>query len=159
MFALCGNRTRDLLRSRRVFQPLRHIGRQKRKQILILIAISNVHSKEVLFNIWKSDYFHAGFARMQCWYQSVSLILCMLYTYKISSWITLSIKKNRIPIRTVLLETYGEDSWKQFCFIQCYLDDYYWSDRKHLRYSYGVGDILLKWLTYIHTTHALSPKG
>jgi hypothetical protein len=28
MFALCGNRTRDLLRSRRVFPPLHHIGRQ-----------------------------------------------------------------------------------------------------------------------------------
>jgi hypothetical protein len=28
MFALCGNRTRDLLRSRRVFPPLRQIGRQ-----------------------------------------------------------------------------------------------------------------------------------
>jgi hypothetical protein len=28
MFALCGNRTRDLWRSRRVFTPLRHIGRQ-----------------------------------------------------------------------------------------------------------------------------------
>jgi hypothetical protein len=28
MFALCGNRNRDLLRSRRVFPPLRHIGRQ-----------------------------------------------------------------------------------------------------------------------------------
>jgi hypothetical protein len=26
MFALCGNRTRDLLRSRRVFPPLHHIG-------------------------------------------------------------------------------------------------------------------------------------
>jgi hypothetical protein len=26
--ALCENRTRDLLRSRRVFPPLRHIGRQ-----------------------------------------------------------------------------------------------------------------------------------
>jgi hypothetical protein len=30
MFALCGNRTRDLLRSRRVFAPLRHIGRRIR---------------------------------------------------------------------------------------------------------------------------------
>jgi hypothetical protein len=29
MFALCGNRTCDLLRSRRVFPPLRHIGRPK----------------------------------------------------------------------------------------------------------------------------------
>jgi hypothetical protein len=29
MFALCVNQTRDLLRSRRVFPPLRHIGRQK----------------------------------------------------------------------------------------------------------------------------------
>jgi hypothetical protein len=29
MFALSGKRTRDLLRSRRVFPPLRHIGRQK----------------------------------------------------------------------------------------------------------------------------------
>jgi hypothetical protein len=28
MFPLCGNRTRDLLRSRRVFPPLRQIGRQ-----------------------------------------------------------------------------------------------------------------------------------
>jgi hypothetical protein len=28
MFALCGNRTRNLLRSRRVFPPLRQIGRQ-----------------------------------------------------------------------------------------------------------------------------------
>jgi hypothetical protein len=28
MFALCGNRTRDLLRRRRVFSPLRQIGRQ-----------------------------------------------------------------------------------------------------------------------------------
>jgi hypothetical protein len=28
MFALCGNRTRDLLRSRRVFPPVRQIGRQ-----------------------------------------------------------------------------------------------------------------------------------
>jgi hypothetical protein len=28
MFALCGNRTRVLLRSRRVFPPLRHTGRQ-----------------------------------------------------------------------------------------------------------------------------------
>jgi hypothetical protein len=27
MFALCGNRTRDLLRSKRVFPPLRQIGR------------------------------------------------------------------------------------------------------------------------------------
>jgi hypothetical protein len=27
MFALCGNRSRDLLRSRRVFPPPRHIGR------------------------------------------------------------------------------------------------------------------------------------
>jgi hypothetical protein len=29
MFALCGNRTRDLLRKWRVFPPLRQIGRQK----------------------------------------------------------------------------------------------------------------------------------
>jgi hypothetical protein len=29
MFALCRNRTRDLLRSRRVFPPIRQIGRQK----------------------------------------------------------------------------------------------------------------------------------
>jgi hypothetical protein len=28
MFALCGNRTRDLLRSRRAFPSLSHIGRQ-----------------------------------------------------------------------------------------------------------------------------------
>jgi hypothetical protein len=28
MFALCGNRNRDLLRIRRVFPPLRQIGRQ-----------------------------------------------------------------------------------------------------------------------------------
>jgi hypothetical protein len=28
MFALCGNRTRDLLHSRRVFPSLPHIGRQ-----------------------------------------------------------------------------------------------------------------------------------
>jgi hypothetical protein len=30
MFALCENQTRDLLRSRRVFPPLRHIGRHVR---------------------------------------------------------------------------------------------------------------------------------
>jgi hypothetical protein len=28
MFALCGNRTRDILSTRRVFPPLRHMGRQ-----------------------------------------------------------------------------------------------------------------------------------
>jgi hypothetical protein len=33
MFALCGNRTRDPLRSRRVFPPLRHIGRQIAVQV------------------------------------------------------------------------------------------------------------------------------
>jgi hypothetical protein len=31
MFALCGNRTRDLLRIRRVFPPLREIGRHDRR--------------------------------------------------------------------------------------------------------------------------------
>jgi hypothetical protein len=36
MFALCGNRIRDVLRSRRVFPPLRHIGRN--------ISLNTVHS-------------------------------------------------------------------------------------------------------------------
>jgi hypothetical protein len=42
MFALCGNRTRDLLRSWRVFPPLRQIGRQElliRNLLLILFSL------------------------------------------------------------------------------------------------------------------------
>jgi hypothetical protein len=42
MFALCGNRTRDLLRSRRVFPQLRHIGRRMRLTMNVLVKLKAI---------------------------------------------------------------------------------------------------------------------
>jgi hypothetical protein len=44
MFALCGNRTRDLLRSRQVYSPIRQIGRQINKYST-LHAVSGIGEK------------------------------------------------------------------------------------------------------------------
>jgi hypothetical protein len=51
MFTLCGNQTRDLLRSRQVFRPLRQIGRQRptqqicRRVVLTTLGSHNVSIK------------------------------------------------------------------------------------------------------------------
>jgi hypothetical protein len=42
MFALCGIRTRDLFRSRRVFRPLRQIGRRIRKKHKLFVIHPNL---------------------------------------------------------------------------------------------------------------------
>jgi hypothetical protein len=52
MFALCENRTRDLWRSRRVFTPLHHIGRQLR-----LLVHRNKHPATMQSGYFNKLYF------------------------------------------------------------------------------------------------------
>jgi hypothetical protein len=49
MFALCGNRTRELLRSRRVLRPLRQIGRQENDDIFRL----NIYYLNCIYSVWR----------------------------------------------------------------------------------------------------------
>jgi hypothetical protein len=85
-------------------------------------SLINCCRYKVFRNIIHTLATRPGYAWVQCWYESVSL-LCMLYTYKPSSWITPSIEKTRIKMRWVVLKIYaytGTDFWKRLCFIICY---------------------------------------
>jgi hypothetical protein len=55
MFALCGNRTRDLLRSRRLFPPLRHIARQLHLWICLLNVRLSYQIEQLNIETFKID--------------------------------------------------------------------------------------------------------
>jgi hypothetical protein len=62
MFALCENRTRDLLRSRRIFPPLRQIGRQLAEKIKI--------------SVYKNMYVNKQYLNIIIIYLNISLVWC-----------------------------------------------------------------------------------
>jgi hypothetical protein len=80
MFALCGNRTRDLLRSRRVFPPLRQVGRQ----YLCTFSMSVPISSECFLSLLSSFLYPFKYDRYNIFSSSILFYLssfrcCLLF--------------------------------------------------------------------------------